>query len=170
MEPLEDVVRELGVLVRALKALHPGTVTDAGVRIEMAATGVLFRLHEQGRMRPSALADALHLDLSSISRQVAALEREGWVSRERDPADSRAALLELTGSGADVLQRVRTARVAQLRRLLPGWSPGELADLADTLHRLNGDLSARPGPGPADLPLPPDTTDHAPALAGQETA
>jgi len=183
--PMEDVARELGLLIRSLKALHHAVLTDVGVRVELPAAAVLSTLADAGQLRPSALAERLHLDLSSISRQAAALEREGWVSRERDPDDSRATLLELTPTGHDVLARVRAGRVAQLCRLLPEWSDAELADFAGQLHRFRTDLTrSAPDPagpaGPAEQPgihqrtttrhpMTDRPTDRTPALAGQET-
>lgn len=177
MASMDNVARELGLLFRSLKGLHHAVLVDAGVRVEMPAVAVLSTLAERGQMRPSALAESLHLDLSSVSRQVAALEREGWVSRERDPGDSRAALLDLTAAGRDILGRVRACRAAQLRRRLPQWSDADLADFATSLQRFRADLT-QPGAVPElDAPAgvvpaaqtPSRMTDHSPALAGQET-
>lgn len=50
-------------------------------------------------LRPSALAELLALSLPTVSDAVAALERKGMLRRRRDPADSRAGLLELTARG-----------------------------------------------------------------------
>ena len=162
MAPEETVARELALLVRSLKELHHAVVADIGVRVELPAAVVLMTLADRGRLRLSTLADVLHLDLSSVSRQIAGMEREGWVSRERDPADSRAALLQLTPGGAQVLARVRAGRVTQLRRLLPDWSGDDLAAFAAALHRFRTDLTR---PAPPDGERPPART---PALAGRD--
>ena len=158
MTEIEDVARELVLLFRGLKGLHGEVLASVGVRLEMPATAVLTCLDERGSQRLSTVAELLHLDLSSVSRQVSALEREGWVARERDPADSRAVLLDVTGAGRDVLSRVRQARVDHLAARLPGWSPDELSAFARSLARFRTDLT-QPAP------------DHrTPALAGQETS
>lgn len=175
----EDVARELVLLVRALKSLHGAVVAESGVRVELAAAGVLATLAERGRMRLSPLAEALHVDLSSVSRQVAGLEREGWVERERDPADSRAVLLHLTEAGRDVLDRVRAARLARLDAALPGWSAADLEQFAAQLARfrtdLTGDLTdgltspATAPPAAPAVPAAPDQpahVDRVPALSG----
>lgn len=176
VEPVQHVARELGLLIRSLKNLHAVSLEGTGLRVEMAATAALAVLADRGTLRPSALADALHLDLSSVSRQVASLEREGWVARERDPADSRATLLQLTPAGAETVARVRAARVAHLRRLLPDWSDAELEAFAASLHRFRSDLESSqaappaPPPRPAHETAPQTAPDRTPALAGQETA
>ena len=158
MTEIDDVARELVLLFRGLKGLHREVLADAGLRLEMPATAVLTCLDERGSQRLSTVADVLHLDLSSVSRQVSALEREGWVARERDPADSRAVLLDLTDAGRAVLARVRDARVAHLAARLPGWSPAELRAFSDSLARFRTDLTQ------------PPTAHRTPALAGQETS
>ena len=159
MTEIDDVARELVLLFRGLKGLHREVLTEVGIRLELPATAVLTCLAERGSQRLSAVAEVLDLDLSSVSRQVGALEREGWVARERDPADSRAVLLDLTDEGRAVLQRVRDARVGLLAARLPGWSPDELRAFSASLARFRTDLAQ---------PLPP-TDPRTPALSGQET-
>lgn len=50
-------------------------------------------------LRLSALAELLALTLPTVSDAVAALDKKGLMRRRSDPADSRAALLELTARG-----------------------------------------------------------------------
>jgi len=179
---IDDVARELILLFRSLKGMHRTALAGAGLRLEMPAVAVLATLDERGRQRASTLADTLHVDLSSISRQVSALEREGWVQRERDPADSRAALLDLTDSGRSVLHEVRDARIAHLARQLPAWTAPELQAFAQQLQRFRLDVIGEPaaagppvppasaaGPSTATTDLShPQIHDH-PALAGKES-
>ncbi len=178
VDEVDEVARELVLLLRSLRGLHRSVLDEVGVRLELPAAAVLAALDERGEQRVSTLAEALQQDVSSVSRQVQALEREGWVRRERDPADSRAALLDLTPAGRAVLERVRTARVARLAQLLPGWSPEELRRFADSLRRFRTDVSA-PAPEPAALPaaLPAASVPagsqartQEPALAGRESS
>jgi DNA-binding MarR family transcriptional regulator len=164
---MEDVSRELGLLFRSLKGMHAAVLAEAGLRVELPAAAVLLTLQERGQVRLSAVAETLAVDLSSVSRQVAALERDGWVSRRRDPDDSRAVLLELTPAGRDVLARLRAARAAHLRRLLPDWTEADLAGFASSLHRFRTDLTT---PAPDRTPVHADPAlDPTPVLAGQES-
>jgi len=140
-DAVDDVSRALVLLVRGLKGLHAGVSSSIGLRVELPGLAVLTLLEEHGRLRASTLAELLQLDLSSVSRQVGALEREGWVVRERDPADARAQLLQVTTAGLDVVLRVRTARTALLHQLLPGWSAQELQSFAAALRRFSRDIA-----------------------------
>ena len=167
MSEIDRVARELVLLFRSLRGLHRSVLDEVGVRAGMPAFALLTALDEIGGQRLSTLADALHLELSTASRQVAALEREGWVRRQRDPRDSRAALLELTPDGRRVLARVRATRVERLARLVPDWSPHELRDFADQLQRLRCALATDPDPATTRSARAQDRT---PALTGQEQA
>ncbi|MCU1593097.1 MAG: transcriptional regulator, MarR family [Frankiales bacterium] len=133
---------ELVSLVHGLKDLNAHVLEASGIRCEQAGAHVLGRLALLGPVRLTELAHALGLDPSSVSRQVTALERYGWVVREKDPHDQRAQRLELTDKGRSVVALLREARQQALRKLTPGWSDQDMTDLTSRLARLNTDLIA----------------------------
>jgi DNA-binding MarR family transcriptional regulator len=142
MSAMEIVSKELVSLVRGLRELH-GTVTHVSrYPVDASGAAILGRLDELGPSRLSTLATVLCLDLSTVSRQVPALERHGWVVRQRDPEDHRAQLLELTPLGREVLADVRDSRNDVLRRLLPDWTDRELQTFASQLARFNDDVTS----------------------------
>ena len=65
--------------------------------VEWSAHVLLRCLAHEGPMRAGALAEMLQSDPSTVSRQVAALVKDGLLERQADPADGRASLLVLTG-------------------------------------------------------------------------
>ena len=138
---LDEVARELGALLRQIKSLHSEITTVAEIRLEMPALAVLVTLDTDGPQRPSGIADVLALDLSTISRQLSALERDGRVERQRDPVDQRAQIVDLTPAGRDLLALVRATRVARLAARLPHWSKDELESFAALLARFTADIS-----------------------------
>lgn len=141
MSAIEIVSRELVSLVRGLRQLH-GTVTQACEHpVDVSGAAILSRLDELGPSRLSTLAAVLCLDLSTVSRQVPGLERNGWVARKRDPDDHRAQLLDLTPLGRGVLTDVRRSRAEVLARLLPDWSEAELTAFAAQLARFTHDVT-----------------------------
>jgi DNA-binding MarR family transcriptional regulator len=138
---IETVSTELIALVRGLRELH-GTVTRASsYPVDTSGATILARLDQLGPSRLSTLAAVLCLDVSTVSRQVPVLERQGWVARERDPQDHRAQLLELTPLGRDVLTDVRRASHEALSHLLPDWTDAELKAFAGQLARFNDDVT-----------------------------
>lgn len=141
MDAVDDVAAQLLRTLRGLKDLHAEVLAQIDVRVEMPAAMVLATLDERGPARASTIAEVLHLDSSSVSRQVCALEREGWLARERDEADHRAWLLDLTPTGREVLRQVRAGRARALRAVLSNWSLEDLAPFARGLERFAVDLT-----------------------------
>ena len=141
MSSIETVSRELVQLVRGLRELHGAVSSASRHPVDVSGAMVLSRLEDLGPVRLSTLAQVLCLDISTVSRQVPVLERQGWVARERDPEDQRAQLLDLTDAGRQVLTEVRRSRVEVLRRLLPDWTEADLDAFAAQLHRFNEDVT-----------------------------
>lgn len=132
---------EISSLVRGLKDLNNSAIAASGLRLEVAGVHVLGRLAVLGPVRLTELASALGLDPSSVSRQVSAVERAGYVRREPDPSDGRATRLVLTEKGHAAATAVQEKRAQALKVLTPGWSSKDLKELAARLARLNHDLT-----------------------------
>ena len=145
----ETLVSELVQLVRGLRELGAQMPAVDGRRLDLPAAAVLGNVGDAGPLRLSDLAERLHLDLSTVSRQVASLERSGWLLREPDPADRRAQLLRLTPAGQQALADRRRAHADVLTRALPGWHDDEIRTLSTLLARLNTDLTAHRTASPA---------------------
>ena len=127
-------------------------------------------------MRPTLLATLLEVDLSVVSRQLRALEDAGFVQRQADPADARAALVSPTRSGRQALLETRALRASVLREALAGWPDDDRAELVRLLARFNIDLDeavarrqlppTRSGEAPRRENTPPDTAGEGIAEAG----
>ena len=65
---------------------------------------VLRRLHRAGTHTPKALADAEHIQPQSLTRVLAALDRDALITRRRDPADGRRTLVEISRQGLSTLR------------------------------------------------------------------
>ena len=133
---------EISSLVRGLKDLNNAAIQAAGLRVEPAGVHVVSRLAALGPVRLTELATALGLDPSSVSRQVTAVERAGYVRREPDPSDGRATRLVLTEKGEEAAASVQVKRAQALKVLTPGWSDADLDELASLLARLHSDMTA----------------------------
>jgi DNA-binding MarR family transcriptional regulator len=95
----------------------------------------------------SVLAEDMGLDLSTISRQVAALEGASLVARTTDAADRRASVIAATELGDQVFTRNRDIWQAALRELLADWTPTERSEFARLFGRLNESIAAHAGSG-----------------------
>jgi DNA-binding MarR family transcriptional regulator len=90
----------------------------------------------RGAMRPSELAAVLHLDKSTVSRQIDAAARLGLVERAPDPDDARAVTVQLTDAARERLNALRTVRLERWRAALAEWAPGDITELTRLLGQL----------------------------------
>jgi DNA-binding MarR family transcriptional regulator len=163
-QDLEAIERAVTRFARRIvqRPFHEAHMAAAGVALDRAAYSLLARLGECGPVRLSGLARRLGVNASTASRQVQLLERQRLVRRAPDPADRRAAILELTGDGREVLGRLRAHRRTMLAGLLEPWPAADRHRLAILLTRFLDDLeralpagrgrapSAEAGSGPPD--------------------
>ncbi|MFD3548647.1 MarR family winged helix-turn-helix transcriptional regulator [Streptomyces sp. NPDC058655] len=106
--------------------------------LSLVSFTLLSHLEERRGCRARDLADHYALDKSTVSRQVAALERAGLVERGTDPRDQRVQVLELTAAGAAILAQVTRDRRAVFHERLADWDPDDLDRFAAYLTRYNG--------------------------------
>lgn len=145
MKPADDVEtiqREMTVFARRARAaagrMHP--------ELSLVSYTLLGHLEESGGCHATDLAAHYALDKSTVSRQVAALERAGLIERRPDAEDQRVLELHLTEAGRRILAQVTESRRAAFRERLADWPAEDLARFADYLVRYN----AGPGPGRHD--------------------
>jgi len=89
--------------------------------------------------RVKDIADAMHVDLSVASRQIAALIEAGYIERAADPADGRAAVLHVTRKGRAALKRAHERIVSAFAKALADWSDEDVATLTRLTERLRAD-------------------------------
>jgi DNA-binding MarR family transcriptional regulator len=126
-------------LLRTVRRSKARLLAAAGDNIDSAAQGLLRTAAAEGPLRASALAAAVHSDLSTVSRQVAALVTHGLLERRADPVDGRASLLVVTAAGQAVIAEHEHARAAFFEQVLSGWKPGELSQFAGLLRKFTAD-------------------------------
>ncbi|MFF4016194.1 MarR family winged helix-turn-helix transcriptional regulator [Streptomyces sp. NPDC001843] len=105
--------------------------------LSLVSYTLLGHLEEVGGCRATDLAAHYALDKSTVSRQVAALERARLIERRLDPEDHRVSLLHLTGAGQEILAQVTRRRRAVFRERLAGWPEEDLRRFAAYLERYN---------------------------------
>ncbi|MCU0301360.1 MAG: MarR family winged helix-turn-helix transcriptional regulator [Candidatus Nanopelagicales bacterium] len=97
---------------------------------------ILHHLAVAGPSRQGALAEAIGLDASTVSRHVRALVVDGFVATARDPEDGRATVLTLTDAGREHLVARLRANRATLRAATEDFTAAERAELVRLLHKL----------------------------------
>ena len=123
-------------LVRVMKLFHAMRAHAPRLHPAVDATAypVLFTL-QGGPKRVSALAECVHSDVSTVSRQASAMAQHGLVEKLPDPEDRRAAVLSLTPEGTALLERLRTQRGEWFRSMLQDWEQSEAEQFITLLDR-----------------------------------
>ncbi|MCP2259835.1 DNA-binding transcriptional regulator, MarR family [Streptoalloteichus tenebrarius] len=136
---------EISGLIRQLVTLTRRVRINAGrLRPELSFVGyaLLSQMAEHDGVRAGDLVELTGLNKSTISRQVADLQRAGLIVRELDPADSRVLLLRPSALGRELLAEADIEMRREVRRRTRDWTPEEVATLRALLTRYNA--------GPAD--------------------
>lgn len=114
---------------------------------------LLSRLRIQGPMSLRQLSEAFGLDVSTLNRKTAALQRDGLLERIPDDEGGIARKFRLTEEGTRRLDHERSATVRGLEKVLEDWSVEEVARFADYLLRFNRrieELAGKPWPRVGD--------------------
>jgi DNA-binding MarR family transcriptional regulator len=81
-----------------------------GHGVKVSQVNVLVLAAELGVARPAEVCSALHMDHSTVSRNVERMVSRGWLAYIEDEEDARARPFEITVEGKRLLQQ-----------LLPDW-------------------------------------------------
>ena len=132
-------------LLRSFNKARARLLAAAAHDVDWSAHVVLKCIANEGQVRASDVAEVLHSDPSTVSRQVAALVKDGLLERRADPADGRASLLALTAKADAVLAEHDQIRLEHFARVLDGWSDADLRRFATMLRRFTEAYEAENG-------------------------
>ena len=139
-----EIGRQFGIFLRRADRFYADLrLGPDGLDLDRSAYLLLGRIVAAGPTRLSALADGLRLDLSTISRQVHALEAAGLVGRTTESTDRRASLIAATDRGREIYNRNRAVQQAALRDLMSDWTDAERDEFARLLTRFNDTIASR---------------------------
>ncbi len=105
---------------------------------------VLISAKSQRPRNQRDLAEAVGIKEATLTHHLNAMDRQGLITRRRDPANRRVHLVELTEAGEAAFLRLRGAATEFDQRLRTGLSAAEIAQLARLLDRLAANLGDGP--------------------------
>ncbi|RJQ78498.1 MarR family transcriptional regulator [Pseudonocardiaceae bacterium YIM PH 21723] len=138
---MDDIGMALVRIVRMSHNINHHATKYGG--LEKSAFMIVAKLAACGPRRASALADAVHSDPSTISRQVSHLVKQGLLERQADPDDGRASLLAATELGQELMRQHREQRNRFMAEMLAGWTPQERVRFAELISRFCDDYEAQ---------------------------
>ncbi|MFE0699449.1 MarR family winged helix-turn-helix transcriptional regulator [Streptomyces sp. NPDC058872] len=130
---IDVIQRELTAFARRARAaaarVHP--------ELPLVSYTLLAHIEEERGCRATDLAAHYLLDKSTVSRQLAGLEKLGFVERRPAPDDHRVQVLHPTEAGSAVLATAQANRQVAFQERLGDWPSEDLARFADYLLRYN---------------------------------
>ncbi|MEV0251594.1 MarR family transcriptional regulator [Nocardia sp. NPDC050712] len=128
-----SIQRELTAFARRAR----GRAAELHPELSLVAASILDLLIERDGCQASEIAEHFLLDKSTVSRQIAALEAQGYLSREVDPANRRNLRVHPTAAGRRIAGEAEAARRIAFTARFRDWSDDDLTRLAEYLTRYN---------------------------------
>lgn len=126
-------LRQLGRLVARHYEVHLGPTGLKGTQYSLLSYVVKL-----GPLRAGDLAAAMHLDASTLTRNLQPLVQQGWVRIDADAGDARGRVVEVTAAGRALRQRAQRAWKQAQIELNARLGEGRVA----ALHALIDDFTA----------------------------
>jgi DNA-binding MarR family transcriptional regulator len=113
----------------------------AAAHLSIASWRVLAVLANNGSLRQTDLAEMTSIDVSTLSRRITRLARDGLVRRTRSKADSREVAVALTARGRNLMTRLVPVAVGLQNAATRKLSKRDLATLSRVLHKMHENLT-----------------------------
>lgn len=120
-----------GVLIRIVSALNrprndEKLIADAGIQLDRALFSILISIERLGPIGVVELAECAGRDYTTVSRQVAKLEKLGLVIRQHNVIDRRIREAVISPTGKAMTERIDAAREQMGNAVFKDWSQDEL--------------------------------------------
>ncbi|MFB5192473.1 MarR family winged helix-turn-helix transcriptional regulator [Alicyclobacillus fastidiosus] len=129
----EKIILELSTLVRHVTS----TTYKTGCYLDRSGYLLLQHIVTHGPTGVKALAEEFGLNVSTTSRQSAALAQKGYVKRVPDPVDGRAFSLQITALGEKALNHDRELRRTLIDEVFKDWTAQEREMFGELLAKFN---------------------------------
>jgi DNA-binding MarR family transcriptional regulator len=115
------------------------------IGMDLARWRVLMLVHEKNPSGVSEIAERAVIKLSTMTRVVQRMEKEGLVSIATRASDGRITDVSITASGREAVAKVRKVASRIYNLAFAGFTPGEIETLLDMQRRLFANLKGVPG-------------------------
>ncbi|MFD3508788.1 MarR family winged helix-turn-helix transcriptional regulator [Nocardia sp. NPDC058666] len=132
-QAVDTIQRELTAFSRRAR----GRAAELHPELSLVAYSILDLVRERGGCLATDLAEQFLLDKSTVSRQVGALEKLGYLEREVDPGNRRNHILRATAEGEAVARKAESRRREAFQSRFADWTDDDVAALAGYLIRYN---------------------------------
>lgn len=134
-DSLEVLELEIAMMVRALRTRT--FENDKKQELKRASYLILLLISKNGPMGVKSIAEKLHLDISTVSRQAAGLMEDELLKKKQSETDRRSYLYDINDKGHDVILHIRQGRKQRFAKIIDEWEDKEIEDFAHLLHKFN---------------------------------
>ena len=129
-QAVREALRDLSVQMSLLNHRIGGHLDLKGTDLQC-----LDLVDRYGPLSPSALARRAGLHPATMTGIIDRLERGGWITRERDPADRRGVVVQPIPSRRAEVLRLASGMNAAMAQICAGYEDDELEAIASFLRR-----------------------------------
>jgi DNA-binding MarR family transcriptional regulator len=140
-------------VVRAVDRMQRDEICCGDLTLQQFDT--LKRISTAERSTLGSVAQELEIDLSTASRNLTRLEKQGYVSKDRDASDARTVILRLTPRGKRALSTLSCDERDALAAVYDRISAGRRAEVIAGLAVLTEALEKTRRPSSEDACCPP---------------
>jgi DNA-binding MarR family transcriptional regulator len=132
-QAVDTIQRELTAFARRAR----GRAAELHPELSLVAYSILDLILERDGCLATDLAEQFLLDKSTVSRQVGALEKLGYLERAVDPDNRRNHVLHATPAGRTVAREAERRRRDAFQARFADWTDEDVAAMAGYLTRYN---------------------------------
>lgn len=132
----ECIAVRMRMLNRIVTNLYDEALRPLGLKVSQM--NILVAVAKMGTARPAEVCERLHLDVSTLSRNVERMKARGWLEVVPDQ-DGRAQPFRLTGQGRKLLEKAVPAWKKAQRQATSLLGTGIVDQLNQAIGRLNSD-------------------------------
>ena len=148
----EELLETIGTAFSKLRRRTASVPVDPPIARADIRRDLLLAVVEEsdGLLSVNAVAAALSMDRTAVSRLAAACVAEGLVKRVASQTDGRSITLCLTARGREALRRSRQAQRQAFDYITRDWDAEERMQFARLLHKYVAATAALPAPAETD--------------------
>lgn len=134
-ESLEVLELEIAMMVRALRTRTDEF--DKKQELKRASYLILLLISRNGPMGVKNIAEKLHLDISTVSRQAADLMNDEMLEKKQSETDRRSYLYDINNKGWNMIAHIRRGRKQRFSKMINEWEDTEIEEFAHLLQKFN---------------------------------
>jgi DNA-binding MarR family transcriptional regulator len=130
----ECIAVRMRMLNRVVTNIYDDALRPLGLKVSQM--NILVAAAKMGTARPAEVCERLHLDVSTLSRNVERMKARGWLEVIPDE-DGRAQPFQLTAQGNKLLERATTAWSEAQQQVKKVLGDGFVEQLNEAMKRVN---------------------------------